>query len=66
MQVQGMIERCLQSYMNQTEIITTLHLQANIDPGFTSLGTNVFATTCARRVKTQTPPTRLSYPPILA
>jgi hypothetical protein len=38
LQVQGMIERCLQSYMNQTEIITTLHLQANIDPGFTSLG----------------------------
>ncbi|KAL6051556.1 Helicase with zinc finger protein [Balamuthia mandrillaris] len=35
--VQGLIERCLQLYMNQTEVITALHLQANIEPSFTNL-----------------------------
>lgn len=35
--VQNLIERCLQKYMTQTEIITALHTQANIEPGFTCL-----------------------------
>ncbi|BBN02328.1 hypothetical protein MPTK1_2g14390 [Marchantia polymorpha subsp. ruderalis] len=35
--VQNLIERCLQLYMNQTEVITTLKYQAKIEPGFTSL-----------------------------
>jgi hypothetical protein len=37
-QVQNLIERCLQLYMNQSEVITTLQYQAKIEPGFTSLG----------------------------
>jgi hypothetical protein len=36
--VQNLIERCLQLYMNQNEVITTLQYQAKIEPGFTSLG----------------------------
>ena len=35
--VQNLIERCLQQYMSQTEIITALQTQANIEPGFTCL-----------------------------
>ncbi|CAM6089544.1 unnamed protein product [Calypogeia fissa] len=35
--VQNLIERCLQLYMNQTEVITTLKYQAKIEPGFTGL-----------------------------
>ncbi|CAM9691431.1 unnamed protein product, partial [Heterosigma akashiwo] len=35
--VQALIERCLQQYLTQTEIITALQLQANIDPSFTCL-----------------------------
>jgi len=35
--VQNHIEKCLQLYMNQNEVIAALHLQANIEPGFTSL-----------------------------
>ncbi|XP_002973960.2 uncharacterized protein LOC9656016 [Selaginella moellendorffii] len=35
--VQNLIERCLQLYMNQTEVINTLLNQAKIEPGFTSL-----------------------------
>ncbi|CAK9236414.1 unnamed protein product [Sphagnum troendelagicum] len=35
--VQNLIERCLQLYMNQNEVITTLQYQAKIEPGFTSL-----------------------------
>ncbi|KAL2641507.1 hypothetical protein R1flu_009094 [Riccia fluitans] len=35
--VQNLIERCLQLYMNQNEVITTLKYQAKIEPGFTSL-----------------------------
>lgn len=35
--VQNLIERCLQLYMNQSEVITTLQYQAKIEPGFTSL-----------------------------
>ena len=35
--VQNLIERCLQQYMTQTEIITALQMQANIEPGFTCL-----------------------------
>ena len=37
--VQNHIEKCLQLYMNQNEVITALVSQANIEPGFTSLGT---------------------------
>jgi hypothetical protein len=36
--VQNLIERCLQLYMNQREVIQTLNFQAKIEPGFTSLG----------------------------
>lgn len=36
--VQNLIERCLQLYMNQREVIQTLSYQAKIEPGFTSLG----------------------------
>ena len=35
--MQNLIERCLQQYMTQTEIITALQMQANIEPGFTCL-----------------------------
>lgn len=35
--VQNLIERCLQLYMNQREVIKTLLDQAKIEPGFTSL-----------------------------
>mmetsp|Transcript_25934 Transcript_25934/g.34022 ORF Transcript_25934/g.34022 Transcript_25934/m.34022 type:complete len:153 (+) Transcript_25934:213-671(+) len=35
--VQALIERCLQQYLTQTEIITALQIQANIDPSFTCL-----------------------------
>lgn len=35
--VQNLIERCLQLYMNQAEVIKTLLNQAKIEPGFTSL-----------------------------
>ncbi|KAH7288563.1 hypothetical protein KP509_31G031700 [Ceratopteris richardii] len=35
--VQNLIERCLQLYMNRTEVISTLLNQANIEPGFTGL-----------------------------
>lgn len=35
--VQNLIERCLQLYMNQGEVIKTLLNQAKIEPGFTSL-----------------------------
>lgn len=36
-EVQNLIERCLQLYMNQTEVITALHRHSKIEPGFTSL-----------------------------
>lgn len=36
-QVQNLIERCLQLYMNQTEVVNTLLNQAKIEPGFTGL-----------------------------
>uniref|UniRef100_A0A7S2UUZ3 Uncharacterized protein n=1 Tax=Fibrocapsa japonica TaxID=94617 RepID=A0A7S2UUZ3_9STRA len=35
--VQALIERCLQQYMTQPEIITALQVQANVDPSFTCL-----------------------------
>ncbi|KAJ7548501.1 hypothetical protein O6H91_07G014600 [Diphasiastrum complanatum] len=35
--VQNLIERCLQLYMNQKEVINTLLNQAKVEPGFTSL-----------------------------
>lgn len=37
-QVQNLIERCLQLYMNQKEVVDTLLDQAKIEPDFTSLG----------------------------
>lgn len=37
-QVQNLIERCLQLYMNQKEVVETLLAQAKIEPGFTELG----------------------------
>lgn len=38
-QVQNLIERCLQLYMNPKEVVETLLAQAKIEPGFTELGT---------------------------
>jgi len=35
--VQNLIERCLQLYMSQREVVATLQSQAKIEPGFTSL-----------------------------
>ncbi|KAF5737648.1 hypothetical protein HS088_TW13G00535 [Tripterygium wilfordii] len=35
--VQSLIERCLQLYMNQKEVVETLLAQAKIEPGFTEL-----------------------------
>eukprot|EP00262_Sarcandra_glabra_P020413 TRINITY_DN8103_c0_g4_i1.p1 TRINITY_DN8103_c0_g4~~TRINITY_DN8103_c0_g4_i1.p1 ORF type:complete len:323 (-),score=59.93 TRINITY_DN8103_c0_g4_i1:155-1123(-) len=35
--VQNLIERCLQLYMNQKEVVNTLLVQAKIEPGFTEL-----------------------------
>lgn len=35
--VQNLIERCLQLYMNQKEVVNTLLTQAKIEPGFTEL-----------------------------
>ncbi|XP_042420958.1 uncharacterized protein LOC122014949 isoform X2 [Zingiber officinale] len=35
--VQNLIERCLQLYMNQKEVIDTLSIQAKIEPSFTQL-----------------------------
>ncbi|KAJ8770330.1 hypothetical protein K2173_014940 [Erythroxylum novogranatense] len=35
--VQNLIERCLQLYMNQREVVQTLLAQAKIEPGFTEL-----------------------------
>ncbi|KAK3000987.1 hypothetical protein RJ639_022167, partial [Escallonia herrerae] len=37
-QVQNLIERCLQLYMSQKEVVNTLLQQAKIEPGFTELG----------------------------
>ncbi|XP_061353772.1 uncharacterized protein LOC133298491 isoform X3 [Gastrolobium bilobum] len=36
-QVQNLIERCLQLYMNPKEVVETLLTQAKIEPGFTEL-----------------------------
>ncbi|KAK2987351.1 hypothetical protein RJ640_023652, partial [Escallonia rubra] len=36
-QVQNLIERCLQLYMSQKEVVNTLLQQAKIEPGFTEL-----------------------------
>lgn len=38
LQVQNLIERCLQLYMNKEEVVKTLLNRARIDPGFTTLG----------------------------
>jgi hypothetical protein len=38
LQVQNLIERCLQLYMNQKEVVDTLSFQAKIEPSFTELG----------------------------
>ncbi|XP_020540729.1 uncharacterized protein LOC105648352 isoform X2 [Jatropha curcas] len=35
--VQNLIERCLQLYMNRSEVVNTLLHQARIEPGFTTL-----------------------------
>ena len=35
--VQNLIERCLQLYLSQREVVSTLHQQAKIEPGFTQL-----------------------------
>lgn len=45
LQVQNLIERCLQLYMNQKEVVDTLSLQAKIEPSFTELGN---ALVCAK------------------
>lgn len=38
LQVQNLIERCLQMYMNKGEVVRTLSTRARIEPGFTTLG----------------------------
>jgi hypothetical protein len=38
LQVQNLIERCLQLYMNRKEVVRTLSGQAKIEPSFTELG----------------------------
>lgn len=38
LQVQNLIERCLQLYMNRGEVVMTLSTRARIEPGFTTLG----------------------------
>ena len=38
LQVQNLIERCLQLYMNKGEVVRTLSTRARIEPGFTTLG----------------------------
>lgn len=38
LQVQNLIERCLQLHMNQKEVVDTLSFQAKIEPSFTELG----------------------------
>ena len=35
--VQSLVERCLQLYLNQREVVQILHEQAKIEPGFTGL-----------------------------
>jgi uncharacterized protein (TIGR01589 family) len=35
--VQNLVERCLQLYMNQREVVSLLQQQTKIDPSFTSL-----------------------------
>ncbi|KAL3625576.1 hypothetical protein CASFOL_031030 [Castilleja foliolosa] len=35
--VQNLIERCLQLYMSESEVVSTLLVQAKIEPGFTQL-----------------------------
>ena len=35
--VQNLVERCLQLYMNQREIVTLLQQQTKIEPSFTAL-----------------------------
>jgi uncharacterized protein (TIGR01589 family) len=37
LQVQNLIERCLQLYMNQKEVVETLSFNAKIEPSFTEL-----------------------------
>lgn len=37
LQVQNLIERCLQLYMSQKEVVNTLQSKAKIEPGFTKL-----------------------------
>lgn len=39
--VRCLIEKCLPHYLSQTEVIGCLKMQANIEPGFTGLGTRV-------------------------
>lgn len=46
-QVQNLIERCLQLYMNQKEVVETLLDQAKIEPGFTELGNPFFHIICS-------------------
>lgn len=35
--VQNLIEKCLTAYLSQREVVSTLHQQAKIEPGFTQL-----------------------------
>lgn len=42
LQVQNLIERCLQLYMNRGEVVRTLSNRARIEPGFITLGELAF------------------------
>lgn len=44
--MQNLIERCLQLYMSQKEVVDTLLVQAKIEPGFTELGKLIISLSC--------------------
>ena len=49
--VQKLIERCLELYMSQQEIVTALKMQANIEPGLTNLGARARPTAALRSTR---------------
>jgi uncharacterized protein (TIGR01589 family) len=47
--VQKLIERCLELYMSQQEIVAALKMQANIEQGLTNLGAQCLTPECGSR-----------------
>ncbi len=58
--VQNLIERCLQMYLSQREVIATLQSQAKIEPGFTGLVWQVHLPTLLPRCSAVPPDLLLS------